>query len=315
MKANESSWNNNQTNTFLTNITMILSGFTDEAGQDLETQIKATKELGWTHLSARGIGGTNLHELSEAAFNTVADRLDEAEIKVLELGSLIGNWAKSIESDFELTLAEVDRAIPRMQRLGTQLVRIMSYAQKPWGEDQQEAERFRRLREIVARFSNAGLTAVHENCMNWGGMSPANTLRLIEEVPGLKLVFDTGNPVFQRDRSKPEPHPWQDPLEFYRAIQEHVAHVHIKDCLNPPEGETEPERYTMPGEGNARLEEILDALNADGYSGAFAIEPHVATVFHASDPSEVSAEQCYQSYIDYGQAFEGLLGKIKSAAN
>jgi sugar phosphate isomerase/epimerase len=197
-----------------------------------------------------------------------------------------------------------------MQRLGTKLIRVMSYAQKPWGQDQHEAERFRRLREIVTHFADAGIQALHENCMNWGGFSAQHTLRLIDEVPGLKLIFDTGNPVFQRDRSKPEPYPWQDPLEFYQAIKEHVAHVHIKDCLNPLEGHSEPERYTFPGEGQARLNEIVQALTDDGYTGAYAIEPHVATVFHAKNGKETDAAQCYKTYVDYGHAFENLL-KIK----
>ncbi len=289
---------------------MILSGFTDEAGQPLETQIKATQELGWSHLSARSIGGTNLHELPDEEFAKVADRLDEAGIHVLEFGSLIGNWAKSIDSDFETTLAEIGRAIPRMQRLNTKMIRIMSYAQKPWGEDQKEAERFHRLREIVKRFDDAGLQAIHENCMNWGGFSAEHSLRLIEEVPGLKLVFDTGNPVFQRDRTKPEPHPWQDALEFYETVKDHVAHVHIKDCLNPPQGSSEPKKYTLPGEGSGRVPEILSALKRDGYQGGLAIEPHVATVFHAAKGEEVDEQQCYDSYVEYGRALEALLAKI-----
>lgn len=205
---------------------MILTGFTDEAGQDLETQIKATKELGWTHLSARSINGKNLHDLPEDEFAAVADRLDEAGIQVIEFGSLIGSWSKPIESDFALTLAEIDRAIPRMQRLGTQMIRIMSYGQKPWGEDQQEAERFRRLREIVQRFADAGLSAIHENCMNWGGFSAQHSLRLVEEVPGLKLIFDTGNPVFQRDRSKPEPTLGKTPWSSIRRSR-HTSYTSI----------------------------------------------------------------------------------------
>lgn len=290
---------------------MILSGFTDEAGQDLETQIQATQALGWKHLSARSINGQNIHDLPENDFDRAADRLDEAGMQVIEFGSLIGSWSKPIESDFAITIGEIERSIPRMQRLGTQLIRIMSYAQKPWGEDQHEAERFRRLREIVARFADAGLQAVHENCMNWGGFSASHTLRLVEEVPGLKLVFDTGNPLFQRDRSKAEPYPWQDPLEFYQVIKAHVAHVHIKDCLNPLEGSNEPERYTSPGEGEARLAEILAALDANHYTGAYAIEPHVATVFHCKGRSMASAQEQYNSYVDYGRAFEQQLAAVQ----
>ena len=289
---------------------MYLTGFADEAAQDLATQIKATKEIGWTRISARGVNGANLHELPDDEFDKVACQLDDSGITIPEFGSLIGNWGKKITSDFDITLAEIERAIPRMQRLDTKLIRIMSYAQEPWGNDQQEEERFRRLREIYARFADAGLQAVHENCMNWGGFSPDHTLRLVEEVPGLKLIFDTANPVFQLDRSKPEPFPWQDPLEFYNKVKEHVVHVHIKDCTNPLVGESEPTKYTLPGEGQAKVLEILRALKHDGYNGGLAIEPHVATVFHATDGQEPDWQQCYDSYVEYGHAMNRLMENL-----
>lgn len=285
---------------------MILSGISDEAGSSLDTQIKAHKELGWKHMSMRTIGGVNIHDLPEKQFEEVADKLDAAGMKVIEFSSLIGNWAKSIEVEFDVTIGEVNRSIKRMQRLGTKLVRVMSYAQEPWGDRQYADERFRRLRAIIRRFDEAGIVAIHENCMNYGGFSAKHTLRLIEEVPHLKLVFDTGNPVFQRDRSQADPYPWQDPLEFYEAVKEHVAHIHIKDCLNPREGETEPERYTMPGEGQARIPEILAALKRDGYQGAVAIEPHLAMVFHIQKGEPVDEQQCYDSYVEYGRRFEQL---------
>ena len=292
---------------------MHLTGFTDEAAQDLATQIKATQEIGWTQISARGVNGANIHELPQEDFDQVADQLDEAGITIPEFGSLIGNWGKKISSDFDITLAEINRAIPRMQRLGTKLIRVMSYAQEPWGSDQHEDERFRRLREIHARFAEAGLQAIHENCMNWGGFSAEHTLRLIEEVPGLKLVFDTANPVFQLDRSKAQADgsfPWQDPLEFYQKVKEHVIHVHIKDCTNPPTGETEPAAYTLPGDGQAKVREILKELKTDGYTGGIAIEPHVATVLHATDGQEPDWQQCYDSYIEYGHAMNKLISEL-----
>lgn len=289
-----------------------LTGFADEASRDLDKQIQATKDLGWHAISARMIGSSNIHEMPENDFAAAADKLDAADIHIPEFGSLIGNWGKPIDSDFDITLAEIDRCIPRMKRLKTNIVRIMSYAQKPWGDDQNDAERFRRLREITSRFTAEGLTVVHENCMNWGGFSSSHTLRLIEEVPNLKLVFDTGNPVFQRDRSKPETagtFPWQDPLEFWNDIKQHVVHIHIKDCHNPVEGETEPE-YTMPGQGSAKIREILTDARKNNYQGWIAIEPHVATVFHAPDPTLVDWQQCYDSYVEYGRQFVRLLATL-----
>ena len=292
---------------------MYLTGFADEAARDLETQIQATREIGWRRISARGVNGANLHELAQDEFDRVADQLDEAGIIIPEFGSLIGNWGKKITSNFDVTLAEIERAIPRMHRLNTKMIRVMSYAQEPWGEDQNEEERFRRLREIHARFADEGLQAIHENCMNWGGFSPEHTLRLIQEVPGIKLVFDTANPVFQLDRSKPladGSFPWQDPLEFYQKVKEHIVHVHIKDCTNPPQGESEPATYTLPGQGQGKVREILTALKNDGYSGGLAIEPHVATVFHAVDGQEPDWQQCYDSYVEYGHATNELVAEL-----
>ncbi|NCF13365.1 MAG: TIM barrel protein [Verrucomicrobiaceae bacterium] len=325
---------------------MKLTGFADEAAPDLATQIKATQELGWQYISARGIDGKNIHDLSDSEFDTARGQLEDAGIGIAEFGSLIGSWSKSIKSDFALTLDEVDRAIPRMQQLGTKIVRVMSYAQEPWGEDQHEQERFHRLREISQRFSDAGLITAHENCMNWGGFSSAHTLRLVEEVPALKLIFDTGNPVFQRDRSydplalpsvarsddplalpsvarsddplalpsvarsegeksSSDSYPWQDAWQFYQAVREHIIHIHIKDCRNPVDDNQEPE-YVFPGEGQAYIPAIIDDLKKSDYQGFIAIEPHVATVFHAK-ADDVDWNQCYNSYIKYGRALESLI--------
>ncbi len=288
---------------------MKLTGFTDEASNLLEEQIRVTRELGWSYLSARTLGSHNVHDLEERAFDEFCEKLEDANIKVAEFGTLIGSWSKPITSDWAITLAEVERCIPRMQRLGVRFARIMSYAQCEWGQDQLEEERFRRLREITSRFRDAGLEALHENCMNWGGFSADHTLRLLDEVPGLRLVFDTGNPIFQKDRSKPAPHPWQDAYEFYRKVKHAIAHIHIKDGIMHP-GQTEPE-YRFAGEGQARVKEILADLIKDQYDGFIAIEPHMGKVFHLQD-QEVDPQRAYAVYLEYGQRFESLLHQIST---
>lgn len=288
---------------------MILSGFTDEAADSLEGQIKATKALGWSHLSARTFAGQNIHKLSDRDFEIICDQLESNDIKVAEFGTLIGNWGKPISSDWDLTVKEIERCIPRMQRLGVKNARVMSYAQNPWGEDQFEQERFRRLREISQRFEAAGLTALHENCMNWGGFSAEHTLRLLEEVPGLKLVFDTGNPIFQRDRSKPEPHPWQDSLEFYHKVKHAIAHIHIKDAvMSSSKGEPE---YTFPGEGSGHVEAILADLIRSKYGGMIAIEPHMGKVFHLEEDN-IDETRAYDLYVEYGKRFEKLINEVQT---
>ncbi len=280
---------------------MYLTGFADEASQDLATQIRITKELGWNAIEARGLWGTNIHDLDELEFARAAEMLAEAGVHVNCFGSTIANWAKRVEDPFEVTLAEVERAIPRMQALGTKLIRIMSYARSA-GEEQHAPERFARLREIQARFADAGLTPVHENCMNYGGLSWRHTLELVENVPGLKLVFDTGNPAITQDLEKGGG-ATQDPLEFYARVREHVAYVHIKDARL----EGDQEVYSYPGEGDGRIAEILSALIADGYDGGLSIEPHMASVFHDPDAGTAPEAESAAIYTEYGRRLMELL--------
>jgi sugar phosphate isomerase/epimerase len=285
---------------------MYFTGFADEAAPDLDGQIRATLELGWANIEARNIGGKNIHDLPDDEFDAACGKLDEAGVRVNCFGSAIANWGKSIEQPFDSSLAEARRAVPRMQRLGTRLVRIMSFAvlKDRAPGDQLEEERFRRLRVLVRLFADAGLQAVHENCMNYGGMGWTYTLRLLENVPGLRLVFDTGNPVFTDDRALPAPHPKQSAWEFYRHVRGHVAYVHIKD------GTWDAARqkcvFTWPGEGDGDVRRIVADLLAGGYDGGLSIEPHLAAVVH--DPTvQTEAGLRYRNYVEYGRRLMRLV--------
>lgn len=291
---------------------MILMGIGDEAGANLEAQIKATRELGWTHLEGRmvevpGFPKGNFHDIPDAAFDQVVDKLQQAGISVYCFGSAIMNWAKTVETPFEVTLAEVQRAIPRMQRLGTRYVRIMSF--KPGAEeDTIPPVVFERVREVTRRFLDAGLQPVHENCMNYGGMSWRHALELLEKVPGLKWVFDTANPVFNPDRSQPRPWPRQDAWEFWTQVRDYVAHIHIKDATwNPAKNDAD---YHWPGEGQGCVRQILKDAFARGYDAGISIEPHLAVVFHDAS-IQASADAAYQSFVEYGRRLENLIAEVR----
>lgn len=287
---------------------MYLTGFADEAAADIDGQIRATKELGWSYIESRNINGKNIHDLSEEEFDLVAGKLQDAGVKINCFGSAIANWAKLITEPFDSSLAEAKRAIPRMQRLGTKLIRIMSFKwslEEPTDDVSQHfAERCRRLRELVKLFADAGMQAVHENCMNYGGMGWPFTLKLLDNVPGLKLVFDTCNPVFSDDRGYKEPYPKQSSWEFYSFVKEHIVYVHIKD--GRWDFENEAQLYDWPGEGEGDVRAIVKDLLARGYDGGFSMEPHLASVFH--DPTvKVLDESAMRIYVEYGRRFEQLV--------
>ncbi len=292
---------------------MILIGIGDEAGSQLETQIAATRELGWKHLEMRGVEvrgypKANFHEIPEPAFDIAAARLAEAGIQVYCFGSTIMNWAKKVSDPFDITLAEVRRCIPRMQKLGTKFIRIMSF--KPADDEATiPPEVFHRVREVTRMFLDAGLQPVHENCMNYGGMSWKHALELIDQVPGLKWAFDTANPVFNPDRIQPKPWPQQDPWEFWQHLKPHTVHIHIKDATwNPTKKDAD---YNWPGEGQGRVEDILRDAFASGYDGGISIEPHMVVVFHDTN-TKPNEDATRANFVEYGRRLEKLIARAKS---
>ena len=293
---------------------MYYTGFADEASRGLDGQIAATKELGWNCIESRAIDGVNIHDLSDADFDVAAGKLEYPGTQVNCFGSAIANWAKKITDPFDSSLAEARRAIPRMQRLGTKLIRIMSFARLDDREpdDQMEDERVRRVRTLTQMFLDAGIQPVHENCMNYGGMGWPFTLRLLENVPGLKLVYDTGNPVFTDDKAKPKPYPKQSSWEFYSHVRDFIAYVHIKDgVFDHATGKT---TYTWPGEGDGDVVRIVEDLIARGYDGGFSMEPHMALVFHDANVT-AQAQAMHDNYVEYGRRFMAIVEAAKAKAN
>jgi len=284
---------------------MFFSGIADEAARDAGRQIEAHRQLGWNHIELRNVDGVNATDLSDSRFSALEDQLGAAGFQVSCLASQLANWSRPINSDLEVDVAELKRAIPRMQRLKTPFIRCMSYpnADPPWSEADWKKEAIRRMKELTKIAGAGGVTLVHENCSGWGGMTWQATLELMAEVrsPHLRLVFDTGNPFQYK----------QDAWEFYTRVREHIAYVHIKDYLAPEkEGE---EQASYPGEGVCRVRDIVADLLKTGYDGGFSIEPHIASVIHLQKDIQ-DPELAYNSYIEYGRRLEKLVREVQAGS-
>ncbi len=293
---------------------MILTGIGDEGANTLDGQIAATRELGWSHLEPRGMevpgfAKANFHDIPDAAFDAALKKLDAAGIQVYCFGSTIMNWSKKIGDPFDITLAEVKRTIPRMKQAKAKFVRVMSF--KPSDDEFKiPTEVFRRVRDVTNMFLDAGLQPVHENCMNYGGMSWQHALELLDKCPGLKWVFDTANPIFNPDRSKPKPWPRQDPWEFWEHVRDHSAHIHIKDATwNAAKKDAD---YNWPGEGEGRVRDILKDALARGYDAGISIEPHMVVVFHDAQAKTSNEAAMQKNYVEYGRRLEAMIGEIQT---
>ena len=291
---------------------LFLSGFADEAADDLEGQIKIIKTLGWKYIEARKIDNISIHDLNDTAFDNVCVALEEAEIKINCFGSAIGNNRTSVDSDITATMETVKRAITRMHRLKVPFIRLMSYAilvdekGRPLA-DQKEEKRFEKLRRICGAFLDAGLSPLHENAYNYGSMSWEHTLKVLDAVPGLKLVFDTGDSGVTPDYRKPYPYPIQNNWEVWEHVKAHVLHIHIKDACW--DSENEKRIFLYPGMGDCDVESILSDAISSGYSGNFTIEPNMVTGLY-NESKKSSPEYRTKIFIGYGNITEDLFRSI-----
>ncbi len=285
---------------------MQLTGFFDEAAPDLDGQLRAVAALGWTSIECRNIDGINLTNLDDSAFDGVCQKLQDANVGICCFGSAIANWATPLSAAPESSYAQLHRAILRMHRLGTTLIRVMSFSVPEDGsvnDPQVTAEVIQRMRHLTRIAEDGGVTLVHENCDTWGGRSHEHTLRLIDAIasPNFKLALDTGNPVFRKDICGEKPFRYQDAWGFYQNVKDHISHVHIKDgrIVN---GAME---YSYPGEGDGSVRRICADLKKSGYSGYISIEPHLSVVAH--DSMKVPAEAMFDTFVEYGHRMEKLL--------
>jgi len=292
---------------------MILMGISDEAGVDLPEQLAATRDLDWKWIEMRvtqlpGHARANFHDIPDAAFDEAVRLLEQSGVQVYCFGSAIMNWAKKVSDPFDVTVDEVKRCLPRLQRLGTKFVRIMSY--KPFDDEYvTPPEVFRRVKDVTNRFLDAGIQPIHENCMNYAGMSWQHTLELLDKCPGLKLLFDPANPVFNPDRSKPKPWPRQDPWEFWTNVREHSVHIHIKDATW--DNHTHTESYNWPGEGKGKVREILKDAFARGYDAGLSTESHMVSVFHDPQAKIANDGAARRNFVEYGRRLEKLVAELK----
>ena len=283
----------------------ILSGFIDEAGSSIDDQIKVIKEMRWSHIEARAVNGKNLTDISNDEFEEVCEKVNSAGIKIHCFGSAVANGGKDpySEDDYNYSIEALKRAIPRMHRLGTKLIRGMSfkgvsglYENKLSCDSELEKIVFEKVKRIAEICEDGGVVYGLENCGDYTNHSWQHARKLYSTInsPSLKMIFDMGNLVGAIDRTSSDTNKVIDIWDYYTNIKDLIHHVHIKDSYMNEEGK---KVHTFPGEGNALVEKIVKDLLASGYNGCFSIEPHMY-----NGP---------EGFKEYGKKFEAILEKIK----
>ena len=274
------------------------SGFADEAGKDIETQIKATRELGWNSIDLRFINGVNATDVEDAVFEDAAQKLSDSGITVPCFGSAVANGKDPlIAADVEYCFAALERAVPRMKRLGTKYIRGMACAYHPeLSRLENEKLIFPIMKRIVSCCEKNGIVYLCENCGGYATAFYDSILKLKREInsDSFGFVYDIGNTVGAKNIFDDGSYELQDPIKYYELIKDYVDYLHIKDQIIGADGN--PIR-TYPGEGDGEVVKILTALIEGGYDGNIAIEPHMG--------------KGYEGYIEYGNRTMTIIDSIR----
>jgi hypothetical protein len=91
---------------------------------------------------------------------------------------------------------------------------------------------------------------------------------VIEEVPGLRRIFDPGNSTGSPDVAAGQPMRLQSSWEFFKAVEPWFDEVHIKDRkrIQMEDGSLQWE-HTFPGEGEGDIVRLLSELVKNCFPG------------------------------------------------
>ncbi|MBQ4638129.1 MAG: sugar phosphate isomerase/epimerase [Clostridia bacterium] len=263
----------------------IFSGFADEAGSELETQIKVLKETGIENVELRNVNRKNISAYTPEEAAELYKTLQENGISVSAVGSPIGKIR--IEDDFEPHFEVFKNTIEVAKALNTKYIRMFSFHCPEGDYTPYEKEVFNRLEKFVKYAQGTGVTLLHENEKAIYGDMADRCLKIAEAFKGeLFLTFDPSNFV-QCD---------QNTIEAFEMLKPYVRYMHFKDSTLSevkatfdqgfdPKAMGDTHRLVGHGDGNFRY--ILKELDKMGYEGFCSLEPHIAmTSIYEGTPYE-----------------------------
>lgn len=236
----------------------ILSAFADEAGQTMEEQIAALERNNIRFIEIRNVNGINICDTPPETVREYKNRLDEAAIGVISVGSRIGkvrmndNWDEHM-AVFLNTLTAADI-------LGAKKMRMFSVFTDAQPENCRDVI-FDRLEQMINLAADAGITLCHENEKDIYGDIGNRVLELVERYKGrMSFIFDPANFV----------QCGCDPMATYLSLRDSIDYFHIKDCYK------ETGIVAAAGEGDCDIEKMLADFAEDHDDTMLTVEPHLA---------------------------------------
>ena len=165
----------------------------------------------------------------------------------------------------EAAIRQGKESVDKTLRLGSGLMMFVPFqyqaAAKKYDRGQMAQRFVDVLQPVVEYAKERGVTVGIEDAPHLDfPMCTAGELRfLLEAVPGLKLIYDTGNMCFCGE----------DPLSFYEGLFRYAVHGHAKDICKDSDGKP---MECPHGQGIVDFQGIFQQMERDGFDGYMAVE-------------------------------------------
>ena len=271
-----------------------LSAFADEAGKELSAQIAALKRNDIPYIEVRFIGSKNIADLTLEEAEDVKKQLDEAGIRVWSVGSPLGKI--KITDDLPAHMEKVRHVCRLTKILGADKIRMFSFYEAYEAEEQV----FAALRRMVKIASEEGVTLYHENEKEIYGDTVARVLRIMENVEGLKFVYDPANFIEVGESA-------DDSLS---ALHAKMGYFHIKDVI------AQTHEIVPAGIGDGKIDRLVAMLPTEG-EWVLTLEPHLSLFegYAAIDNTEMKNKFVFKNNDESFDAAVAALKKIIKEQN
>ena len=270
----------------------MISAFADEASDCLAGQIAALKRNGLCLIEPRSMNG-NMVEKTDEELAEISKQLKDAGISISALGSPIGKY--SIDEPFEEHLKTFDRALAACKILGAKRMRIFSFFVPRDRLAECRDEVLRRMRVLLERAKEAGITLCHENEAKIYGQNVGEVADLLTALPEIRGVFDAANFIMDA----------QDPIKGFEVTAPSLEYMHVKDA--------KIDKTIVPvGMGDGKYDEVLKRLDAmTDRTVILTVEPHLKkfTGYASIDDREMKHDLHFENSDD---SFDYAINSLKN---
>lgn len=254
---------------------MIASMYTCYIRDEIKNGRFASAEEGLRHYHSLGLKTAQVSsELEDFGMSAGAyrDLLKKVGIDPV-CHTVICSVAAADPTRYEAGLAKLRQEIQNAAEMGCSMIMVVPDPEdiRDLDEKPAAAERIIQTLNLVCdEAETLGVTVTIENFSSKKApfQTPDECLYILQNVPKLKFVFDTGNFYF----------PKSDLLAAYALLKDYTIHVHVKDwaVVGKEDGIPTPDGEYLcsvcPGKGVTQTAELLDRLHADGFAGSLVAE-------------------------------------------